>query len=87
MSDKYFVDTNILIYAHDPAMGLKHRRGLKLIEDQCQSGRGVLSTQVLQEFCINVRRKATHPSHLRRSAYLSVITAHGRWFRTRQNLF
>ena len=61
MSDKYFVDTNILIYAHDPAMGLKHRRGLKLIEDLWHSGRGVLSTQVLQEFCFNVRRKAAHP--------------------------
>jgi predicted nucleic acid-binding protein len=61
MSDKYFVDTNILIYAHDPSMGLKHRRGLELIEELWHSGRGVLSTQVLQEFCFNVRRRATHP--------------------------
>ncbi len=61
MSDKYFVDTNILIYAHDPSMGLKHRRGLDIIEGLWRSGRGVLSTQVLQEFCVNLRRKAAHP--------------------------
>jgi predicted nucleic acid-binding protein len=61
MSDKYFVDTNILIYAHDPAMGLKHRRALELIEDLWHSSRGVLSTQVLQEFCFNLRRKAARP--------------------------
>jgi predicted nucleic acid-binding protein len=61
MSDKYFVDTNILIYAHDPTLGWKHSRGLKLIHDLWHSGQGVLSTQVLQEFCFNVRRKAAHP--------------------------
>jgi predicted nucleic acid-binding protein len=64
MSDKYFVDTNILIYAHDPAMGLKHRRALELIEDLWRTGQAVLSTQVLQEFCVNVRRKAAHPLSL-----------------------
>lgn len=61
MSDKYFVDTNILIYAHDPAMGFKHKRALELIEELWHSGQGVLSTQVLQEFCFNLGRKATRP--------------------------
>jgi len=64
MSDKYFVDTNILIYAHDTSMGLKHQRGLDIIEGLWRSGRGVLSTQVLQEFCFNLRRKAAHPPPL-----------------------
>jgi predicted nucleic acid-binding protein len=61
MSDKYFVDTNILVYAHDRSAGLKHKRARTLIEGLWNSGRGVLSTQVLQELCINVRRKAGHP--------------------------
>ena len=61
MSDKYFVDTNILVYAHDSSAGLKHKRARSLIEGLWNSGRGVLSTQVLQELCINVRRKAGHP--------------------------
>ena len=26
MSDRYFVDTNILMYAHDTARGVKHDR-------------------------------------------------------------
>jgi predicted nucleic acid-binding protein len=61
MSDKCFVDTNILVYAHDRSAGLKHKRARLLIEDLWNSGRGVLSTQVLQELCINVRRKASRP--------------------------
>jgi predicted nucleic acid-binding protein len=61
MSDKCFVDTNILVYAHDRSAGLKHRRARLLIEGLWNSGRGVLSTQVLQELCINVRRKASRP--------------------------
>jgi predicted nucleic acid-binding protein len=61
MSDRYFVDTNILVYAHDRSAGLKHKRARLLIEDLWNSGGGVLSTQVLQELCINVRRKSGHP--------------------------
>jgi predicted nucleic acid-binding protein len=33
MSDKYFVDTNILMYAHDAAAGAKHERARALVED------------------------------------------------------
>jgi predicted nucleic acid-binding protein len=61
MSDKCFVDTNILIYAHDNSAGLKHQRARALVEDLWSSGNGVLSTQVLQEFCINLRRKVSRP--------------------------
>ena len=61
MPDKYFVDTNILIYAHDRAAGAKHDRALQLIERLWTSGEGVLSTQVLQELCINLRRRVAHP--------------------------
>jgi predicted nucleic acid-binding protein len=61
MSDKCFVDTNILVYAHDRSAGLKHRRARVLVEQLWDSGKGVLSTQVLQELCINLRRKAGNP--------------------------
>lgn len=61
MSDKCFVDTNILVYAHDSSTGIKHQRARKLLEDLWDSGQGVLSTQVLQELCINLRRKAGNP--------------------------
>jgi predicted nucleic acid-binding protein len=61
MTDKYFVDTNILIYAHDRSTGIKHERARQLIEQLWMSGAGVLSTQVVQELCVNLRRKLAHP--------------------------
>ena len=64
MSGKTFVDTNVLVYAHDATMGAKHERAREVIEELWYSAKGVLSTQVLQEFCINVRRKVKHPLSL-----------------------
>ncbi len=61
MADKYFVDTNILIYAHDRSTGVKHQRAGQLIERLWTSGQGVLSRQVLQELCVNLRRKVAPP--------------------------
>lgn len=61
MSDRYFVDTNILMYAHDAAAGDKHARAKALVEDLWQNRSGVVSTQVLQELAVNLRRKAKRP--------------------------
>lgn len=61
MAEKFFVDTNILIYAHDRSTGRKHELARPLVERLWSSGEGVLSTQVLQELCINLRRKIAHP--------------------------
>jgi len=61
MTDKYFVDTNILVYAHDRSAGLKHDRARQLIEHLWTTGRGVLSTQVLQELCVSLRHRVKHP--------------------------
>src|SRR5208282_6381749 len=61
MAEKYFVDTNILIYAHDRSAGVKHERARQLVERLWTSGQGVLSTQVLQELCVNLRRKVARP--------------------------
>lgn len=61
MSGKQFVDTNILVYAHDRLAGPKHQRAQLLIDRLWESGGGVLSTQVLQELCVNLRRRITQP--------------------------
>ena len=61
MSDKCFVDTNILVYAHDLTQGAKHERAQALIQKLWDAGNGVLSTQVLQELCVSLRRKAARP--------------------------
>jgi predicted nucleic acid-binding protein len=49
MSDRYFVDTNILMYAHDTTAGENHARAKALVENLWESRSGVVSTQVLQE--------------------------------------
>lgn len=59
--DKAFVDTNILVYAHDAAAGEKHSRAKALVSQIWNDRCGVLSTQVLQEFYVNIRRKAAAP--------------------------
>jgi predicted nucleic acid-binding protein len=61
VSPKYFVDTNILIYAHDREAGLKHERARQLIEHLWTTGQRALSMQVLQELCVNLRRRVAHP--------------------------
>jgi predicted nucleic acid-binding protein len=58
---KAFVDTNILVYAYDRGAGDKHDKALGLIQQLWQGGNGLLSTQVLQEFYVNIRRKARRP--------------------------
>lgn len=60
-ADKAFVDTNILVYAHDAAAGDKHARAKALVTQLWEDRRGVLSTQVLQEFYVNIRKKAAAP--------------------------
>lgn len=44
------IDTNILIYAHQPAERVKHERTLQTIETLTESGLGRLSAQILGEF-------------------------------------
>lgn len=61
MKEKIFVDTNILIYAHDRDAGIKHDIAVTLIKEFWEKGTGILSTQVLQEFYVNVTRKILKP--------------------------
>lgn len=61
MSARVFVDTNIFVYAHDSTQGAKHKRAKALVETLWDSGDGILSTQVLQELCINLHRKSARP--------------------------
>lgn len=56
-----FVDTNILVYAHDSSSGLKQSRAAALIEELWATGDGSLSVQVLQEFFVTVTRRVPNP--------------------------
>lgn len=77
MSGKSFVDTNILVYAHDFTQGTKHQRAQALVEKLWESGEGILSTQVLQELCINLRRNSTHPLTIEET--LKLIEDYSTW--------
>lgn len=61
MSARCFVDTNILVYAHDTTAGEKHRRARALVEELWRTRQGVISVQVLHELCVNLRRRVKRP--------------------------
>ncbi|MGD9159835.1 MAG: PIN domain-containing protein [Desulfobacteraceae bacterium] len=61
MKDKVFVDTNILVYAHDLDAGERYEKANKLILGLWESGTAVISTQVLQEFYVTLTRKIPKP--------------------------
>jgi predicted nucleic acid-binding protein len=77
MSGKSFVDTSVLIYAHDVDAGRKHEIARDLLRELWQERSGVLSTQVLQEFYVNVTRKIRSP--LSPTAARSIVGAYGAW--------
>lgn len=61
---RHFVDTNVLVYAHDVTAGDKHIRAKQLVADLWTDGIGCLSVQVLQEFYVTVTRKVQRPLDL-----------------------
>jgi predicted nucleic acid-binding protein len=56
-----FVDTGILVYAHDQSAGEKHQRAKTLIQELWRIETGCLSVQVLQEFYVTVTQKVRQP--------------------------
>jgi len=61
MNGKTFVDTNVLIYAHDVDAKEKHRVAKETVNELWAHRTGFLSAQVLQEFYVNVTRKLSKP--------------------------
>jgi predicted nucleic acid-binding protein len=61
MNGKTFIDTNVLIYAHDTDAGAKREIAKTVLRDLWSERTGVLSVQVLQEFYVNVTRKIPSP--------------------------
>jgi predicted nucleic acid-binding protein len=77
MSGKAFVDTNVLVYAHDQQGGEKTVSAQALLAQLWHENRGVLSTQVLQEFCVNALRKFRQP--MSTEQVREVILAYRKW--------
>jgi len=72
-----FLDTNILVYAHDSSAGRKHAIAHQLIETCWQTGLGCLSLQVLQEFYVNITQKVARP--LERSTARQLVADLSKW--------
>ena len=72
-----FVDTSVLVYAHDRSEGRKHALARSLLEELWAAPSGVLSTQVLQEFYVVATRKFDPP--MRRDEAAEVVALYGTW--------
>ena len=72
-----FVDTNILLYAHDESAAGKRDRARALVEQLWESRDGCLSVQVLQEFFVSVTRKIAKP--LDTETAKGIVADYSRW--------
>jgi predicted nucleic acid-binding protein len=77
MSARNFIDTNVLIYAHDVDAGAKHEVAKTLVRELWEQRAGVLSMQVLQEFYVNVTRKIASP--LSKDVARLVVNSYAIW--------
>ena len=77
MNDRTFVDTNVLVYAHDVDGGPKRTIAASLLHDLWDAGLGVLSMQVLQEFYVNVTKKIAAP--LSKEMARQVVNTYAAW--------
>jgi len=49
--DRYFIDTNIIVYMFDKDHPQKRETAIRIVKEALESGKGVISYQVIQEFC------------------------------------
>ena len=77
MTDRVFVDTNVLIYAHDNQAGPGHEEARSLVERIWLERSGMVSVQVLQEFYVNITRKIPEP--IPRAQARSLIETYSTW--------
>jgi predicted nucleic acid-binding protein len=77
MTGKTFVDSNVLIYAHDADAGKKRATAARILRELWTDRLGALSLQVLQEFYVNVTRKISSP--LSRESARAVVSTYAVW--------
>jgi predicted nucleic acid-binding protein len=72
-----FVDTNVLVYAHDRSETLRQPVAQALVAELWRNRSGALSTQVLQEFYVVATRKYDPPMSRRETRQL--VDAYSHW--------
>lgn len=66
LGNRSFIDTNVLIYVEASDEPVKRQAALALLKQLYESASGVLSTQVLQEYCNVALKKLKLPAaHIR----------------------
>ena len=73
--ERYFFDTNLLIYWLDPWDMAKHQAARKWVTAVWEGGRGATSRQVLNEFWVNATRKIGAPVQVARA----LVEAYSEW--------
>src|SRR5215470_7531798 len=77
MRDRTFVDTNVLVYAHDIDAKTKHQTAKTLLRNLWNTRSGALSVQVLQEFYVTVTRKLPRP--ISKDSARQVVSVYTAW--------
>jgi predicted nucleic acid-binding protein len=77
LTDYTFIDTNILLYAHDRHDERRSSIAQTILRDLWESDTGVLSTQVLQEFYSVATKKLKHP--LPKPVARKIVADYGEW--------
>ena len=72
-----FIDTNVLVYAHDRSDARKRPVAQALLTTLWRNRTGSLSTQVLQEFYVVATRKFDPP--MSRRAARELVALYGQW--------
>jgi predicted nucleic acid-binding protein len=72
-----FVDTNVLVYAHDVSETIRQPVAQTLLAELWRNRVGALSTQVLQEFYVVATRKFEPPMPRRQARQL--VDAYSHW--------
>lgn len=75
--ERRFVDTNVLVYAHDATAGDKRTVAQGLVEELWESGEGCLSVQVLQELFVTVTRRVPRPLDVQSAE--NIVADFARW--------
>lgn len=61
MNGRFFLDTNILLYTFDAKAPEKARKAARLVRQAVDSGEGIISYQVVQEFFSVALRRFAQP--------------------------
>lgn len=75
--ERTFVDTNVLLYAHDASEIENQPIARALLEELWADRSGIVSTQVLQEFYVVATRKFDPP--MRRSDARELVALYATW--------